>query len=230
MKINLFVSMYYEKDEARRKELEKCFFNNLKAGFDEIVILVENKDIEYITMLLTTIPEINPTNVSFVNFLSRPIVQEYIDLGNHSIGSLNCMCNADIYVLPEDIVAIKELPWATKANMFVALSRWDETSAGTFILLDRPDTADFWCWKGQSVVKNANCPLGWPGVDNSIAYKFQEVGYKVINPSRSIKTRHLHLVKIYNYRDEGKPDGAVKGEQLCHPPYVMHPPIFSHEI
>jgi spore cortex formation protein SpoVR/YcgB (stage V sporulation) len=241
MKTHLILTPYKEKNIERLAELEKCYTKNFHAGFDHITFLVEEKDAEYARGFLDKIQTTTFKNVYSVMEVvpSRPAFQEYILEANrvaqgfknmgHEV--LNIVCNSDIYFEPEEVTKIKNLPWDKYLKLFVALSRWDVyKDLTTVTLLDRPDSADTWVWKGFCAVKEANCPIGVPGVDNSLAYKFSAAGYNVVNPSRDIITRHLHLVKGNNYRVDSKIDGAVKADMLCPEPYTFHTPIFSNEI
>jgi hypothetical protein len=136
--------------------------------------------------------------------------------------------NYDVYMPSESLQKLKELPWEKK--LFVALSRYDLTTKDNLILLDRWDSADTWVWKGPTSVEGINCSCGFAGVDNHVAWKFKEAGYRVVNPSRDIVTVHVHNVHINNYREGGSPNGAVKADNICPEPYAFHPPIKISEI
>jgi len=228
MKTNLFISPYEDSNAVRRLELEKCMRLNFQAGYDKIYLLIEQKDADYIQTFIAQ-NQFNDVIIEVVD--QRPPFQKYIDKAN-TLGEedINIVCNSDIYVLPEDLQMIKDLPWQKYPNLFVSLARWDETAYGNFILLDRQDTSDTFIWRGHSLVERAYCPLGYPGVDHAVPFLFNEKGYKVVNPSRTIKTRHLHLSRVINYRLDSKPDGAVDATKVCPPPYFFHPPIFVEQI
>lgn len=228
MEVNLFISPYEEVNHIRKLELEKCIRLNFEAGYNKIYLLIENKDLNYIQTLVAQNQFTNAV-IEVVN--QRPSFQIYIDRSNTlGLNDINVVCNSDIYVLPEDLQMIKDLPWQKHPNLFVSLARWDETSEGAFVLLDRSDSADTFIWKGDCSVENADCPLGFPGVDHKVPYLFNQAHYKVVNPSRDIKTRHLHLSKVINYRSKSKPDGAVDATKICPPPYFFHKPICLNEI
>lgn len=224
MTCNLYINTYFEKNEARRRELEVCYQNNLEAGFNEIWLIVEQKDEEYALDLLKQYNEGNSTiHIKIVN--ERPDFQYYIDKANsYNLNTLHVVMNNDIYIKSNELEKLKLLPWSQK--LFVGLSRWDIGPEGSF-LLDRPDSQDSYIWFEKCEITRALCPIGNPGSDNHILYKFQAAGYKVVNPSKSIVTLHLHNVKINNYRDS---NGNVKSTQICPEPYYFAKPIFISEI
>jgi hypothetical protein len=233
MNVILYTSPYAEKNPERRAELENCFEKNLEAGFLHINLLVEQKDLDYLYNGLYY--------GRMVDYDHRPAFQDYIDVANiwdtEAIvdkdyeGDLHVVCNSDIYLLPETLEKLKGLQWEKDGRkLFVALSRYDLTSDGSLVLLDRWDTADTWVWKGKCPVQGIQCPCGYPGVDNHIAWKFKEAGYHVVNPSRDIVTVHQHLVQINNYRQTGHSSSPVKADQICPEPYAFHTPIHIDQI
>jgi hypothetical protein len=233
MRIHLLTSPYHEKNPLRRVELEQCFDNNLRAGFDYFTYVMEDGvDFDCGQKLISDALIRVPENVRYQRLIrteGRPKFRDYISCANEAGEEMiHVVCNSDIYFTSEDVEKIRNLPW--EKNLFVALSRWDQTAKGNLVLLDRPDTADAWCWKGKSPIINMQCSCGNPGVDNHLAWLAKEAGYYVVNPSRDIKARHLHNVKGNNYRVDSKPDGAIIADQICPEPYYFHKPIHISEI
>lgn len=223
MEVNLYLNPYFEKNESRRKELEICLENNLDAGFDNIHLLIEEKDLDYISNLIKF------TKSKFYIHIveQRPRFQEYIDLNNFTDDSLAVVMNSDIYIEPLELQKLKSLPWKEK-KLYVPLSRWQVTIEGAF-LLDRSDSADTMCFYGHCDITNADCPLGIPGIENSLAWKFKEEGYQIANVSRDIQIFHLHSAQHgNNYRENGF--GPVKSELICKEPYTFHEPMWINQI
>ena len=106
----------------------------------------------------------------------------------------------------------------------LALTRWDISDKDDYkngaVFFDRPDSQDTWIFRGGiPQMAGAEFGLGLCGCDNSIAYMIEQCGYNVINPSRTIKTYHLHLTNVRNYID-------VVGQVIerIPPPYkLLHP-------
>ncbi len=78
------------------------------------------------------------------------------------------------------------------------MTRYD-IKDGEPVFFDRWDSQDSWWFKGA--MKNINAPfnLGHPGCDNSLAYLLKQAGYNVTNPSRTVKTYHLHSNDTRNW-------------------------------
>lgn len=224
----LLLTPYAEQNPDRRKELETCYRNNLQAGFDDIWLVVEEKDREYALRLMHTILNESKCNIILkVIGNNRPAFQEYINIANtYDENTIHCVMNSDIFIEPADLEKIKNLNWQNK--LFVALSRHDVHEGGTFTLLDRQDSQDFFCWSNKCTVDNAFCALGMCGFDNSICWKFHEKGYKVVNLAKDIVIKHLHLVLGNNYREGGL--GPVKSTHICGPPYFFAAPCFISDI
>lgn len=220
----LFLNPYFDANESRRKELEICLENNLDANFDHIELFVEKKDINYIGNFLKSKPSKSAIHITEVK--ERPAFQTYINKSNEfDAGCLNIVMNSDIYIESEELNNLKSLPWNDR--LFCGLSRYDTGPEGSF-LLERQDSQDSYIWLSKCPVENADCPIGMAGSDNSILYKFHAAGYKVINPSKSIITHHLHNVKINNYRVGG--NGDVIGSHVCPEPYFFAKPDFIENL
>lgn len=106
---------------------------------------------------------------------------------------INIICNSDIF-FDETISLVANMP---HKNVY-ALSRWDwnTNNASHFA---RNDSQDTWIIKGKIENVVGNFTLGIPGCDNRIAHEFNRAGYRVTNPSNSIKTYHVHNSHIRNY-------------------------------
>lgn len=68
-----------------------------------------------------------------------------------------------------------------------------------------------------------SCKLGMLAVDNVVAYELYRAGYKISNPSYSIRTYHVHHFGIRKYKDEA---GNLLVPQLP-PPHLSLSP---HEL
>jgi hypothetical protein len=161
--IRLFINTYTDKNEARNKELEKCYAINQEVFGLENVISFNFR-------------------LPFSDFFAMINLVAQKD-------DISIIANSDIYF--DTLYGIGNL----KENEVYALSRWDGNH-----LYDREDSQDAWVFKGKiKTVANCNFGLGIPGCDNAIAERLQRAGYTVLNPSKSIKTIHLHSSNIRNY-------------------------------
>ncbi len=167
--IRLFYNYYEDKHPIRKREIDEC--------------LKKNQENPLITVVTMTSPS-KPTYDSFfqkINELSGP-------------DDINIICNSDIY-----LDSTIELANTIKHKQLYALSRWDVIHPWQVIHFDRPDSQDTWIVRGKVEGVFGNFTLGTRGCDNRIAYEFHKAGYQVTNPSKSIKTYHLHRSGIRNY-------------------------------
>jgi hypothetical protein len=194
-KFRLFFNYYHDKNPERQKEIEYCLQKNRENPLLDVVVIESEKTPTY-------------------NF--------YFDRINQITGSddINIICNSDIFF--DDTIAL-----ASKLNskdMF-ALSRWDWYGEGTTpnhrALKNSQDT---WIIKGKVNNVNGDFCLGVPFCDNRIAYEFNRAGYKVSNPSKSIKTYHFHNSGSRNYAANER----VNGQYLfIEPTEITRLPVFA---
>jgi hypothetical protein len=189
--IRIFQEHYTDKNAQRQKELELCWSINKDLN--------SNNGYHYIAI------ESRETYAEKIARANR-FVQDVLDI--------SIICNSDIYF---DKECLELIAWNLKAGQVYALSRWDVDRSGTATHFDRPDTADVWCWRGRMrTLEYADFHLGKRGCDNRIAHEFKKAGYEVKNPSKTIKTYHLHNTGVRNYSMRGS-------EDLIPQPYLMVP-------
>jgi len=216
--VNLFINYYIDKNKERHLELMQCFLKNrLNPAIDKIYVFIEKEN--YLVVPERTVnPKIQWVLTTIIQS-NRPTFTDYFELINSVTGpdDINIVANTDIYFDEENIELIKA---NIQKGQCYALSRWDVSADGTHKLFDRPDTADTWVFVGKiKDIKNCNFCLGIPGCDNSIAYKLQKE-YRVENPSKSIKSFHLHLSGVRNY--------LGTKERILPPYYLMYPHFLNH--
>jgi SAM-dependent methyltransferase len=136
--------------------------------------------------------EINPTFDFFI---------EKINLLSGE-NDINIICNSDIF-LDNTIQLVKNI----NKKEFYALSRydWNNNSSSFF---DMANSQDTWIFRGKVDNVNANFQLGKLGCDNRIAHEFKMAGYTVTNPSKSIKTYHVHNSNIRRYTENERINGT----------------------
>lgn len=200
---SLFISLYEEKNGARRLELETCLMRNC-AVFDRIFVLAEgseNGSTAYLDHLAGDVIVLLPVSC-------RPTFRTFFMAINGVSGTddVNVIANSDIY--------FEELAAAPASHQCFALTRWDMRN-GHAKFLNRVDSQDTWMLRGPvRQVGFADFHLGVPGCDNRINLELSRAGYVVSNPSLTIKTYHLHA----NPTDHSK---AVK---RVNPPYLKLEP------
>lgn len=185
--IRLFYNYYEDKNPVRKKEIDYCFQRNL-----------ENR-------LLTTVVIESPSKLTY-DFLFEQI--------NKITGpnDINIICNSDIFF--DETIALAN---SIRSNQVYALSRWDWFGDNRSVFFDRPDSQDTWITKGKVQNVFGGFTLGRLGCDNRIAHEFEKSGYKISNPSKSIKTHHVHgsMIRTYSRND------PVPGPYLTVPTSVL---------
>ena len=174
MKINLFSSYYTVEDPKRQAEIDFCYQHN-----------VANKSID----------------ACYYYDKGRPTYSDFFDWMGEFPNDVNVLTNSDIY-FDETIELAKDLDFKTA----YALTRWEERHneirpfEASHNGAKAKHSQDVWIFLGAPRVKNANFCLGQPGCDNRIAYLMRFSGYRVLNPSLSIRAIHKHREerRIYN--------------------------------
>lgn len=168
--INLFINYYRDKNSERQKEIDTCLFKNLNN------------------------PELNTI---VIDSQERLKFSYFFDKINQVSGpsDINIVANSDIY-FDQGVLLTQKI----SENECYALSRWDVKPDGEFHLFDRPDSQDVWVFRGKVKTNMfGDFNMGFRGCDNRLAFELNKVGYKVTNPSKTIKSYHLHNTNIRNY-------------------------------
>jgi len=205
-KVAVFTSYFEQKFGDRQRELRQVMnlncecpsidviYNLGKAWDHPKVVNVEGYD--------------RPTYTEFISFMQSVEADYYI------------LTNSDIYFTSE-IEEIKSLQMQGKV---LCLSRWDVLHNGNSKLFDYEWTQDTWIWKGKpTTLKNVDFTMGLPACDNRLAYEIAQAGLKPINPSKDIKTYHLHLSNKRSYTQSNRLPGAERGfDVFWHCPKQYH--------
>jgi hypothetical protein len=186
--IRLLVNTYKSDSQARQIELDICLEKNMALPF-------------------LTVHDIQP----------RPTFNDYFKLackhtltGDFDKDDIFVIANSDIY-FDETLLLANHI----KHGEVYALTRYD-IKRGQARFFDRPDSQDVWIFRFVPPMDGADFHLGVGGCDNRIAYLLNKAGYKVTNPSLSIKTYHLHEsgIRTFDY----------KKHKVIPPPYLTLKP------
>ncbi len=193
--IRLYINYYKDKHEERSKELQEVFLRNV---FSEHVgalhVLIHPDDMH----MLSNFPFYGKLHL--VQILNRPTYRDFFDVVNSvtSDEDINVILNSDMFV-DETIAHTEKLG----PDDCFALSRWEINPDGTpnhVQVQIRNDSQDTWCFRGKiKPIDFCDFTLGKPGCDNRIAHEIQKAGYNITNPSKTIKTWHLHNSNIRHY-------------------------------
>lgn len=146
----------------------------------------------------------------------RPTFADFFQVINKHLpdDSVVAIINSDIFF--DETIALAE---NIGKNEVYALSRWDIQKDGRAIPFHRADSQDVWIFRTPvKEIKGADFSMGRAGCDNKIALLFEQAGYKVTNPCKSIHAFHLHLSGVRNYIEKGKVIDRIP------PPYKLVAP------
>lgn len=197
--IRLFTSYYIDSSQSRQKEINQCLKRNIdNKHIDEIVLLIE-----YPIDLKENIHLMNK-KIKTVLIHSRPFYNVFFNLINDLTGpkDWNIIANSDIFF--DETIALIDGKYSDLKRICLALTRWDVQIDGKVNFLNQRDSQDTWVAQGQILKVDGDFMMGQPGCDNAIAERFKRVGYSVINPSKTIKTYHLHNSGVRNYNPNNK--------------------------
>ena len=189
---NLFVSYFQSSNPERQKELDRCLEKNLGNPFiKKIYLLIEEP------ILIKGAIKITPILIK-----SRPSYNNMFEIIKQNSGpdDWNIISNSDIF-FDESIIFVNK--YKSVKPICFALCRW-EVTGNNVTFLNRKDSQDCWIFKGHPRAISGDFNLGVAGCDNAIADRFFKAGYDVINPSRTVKTYHVHETQLRTYNPDIK--------------------------
>lgn len=185
--INLFYNYYKTTNEKRQKEIDFCLNKNLSNKNLNVIIIESQEALTY---------------NYFFNQINKITDSE----------DINIISNSDIF-LDDSILHCNDI----KNNECYALCRWEYKSQSIITFANRVDSQDVWIFRGRVNNINGDFTLGKPGCDNRIAYEIKQAGYNIKNPSKTIKTYHVHNSNIRNYNIKNYKQQVVPGPYLTLP-------------
>lgn len=195
MNTNLFINRYKDPNPVRQKELDLCYDINKGCYVVDNIYVVKEGERATFKDLFDKVNEVSCD------------------------GDINIIANCDIYIKNLDL---------SKSNLkhdeAWALGRWEQLKSGAEIPFGRNDSMDTFMFKGKiKDVPDCDFEIGRQGCDNAICERLLRAGYKVLNPSVSVRTYHLHHSCIRNY----KPNTIVpKPYLLIEPHQINENPVY----
>lgn len=126
--------------------------------------------------------------VGHVLLRSRPTFADLMAWGRRNAGAVNLILNTDCHLDP----ACTPLLETVAPGEIWCLSRQDNLNK---------TSQDAWAWRGQlpPEVGQGYCP-GTLGCDNRLAYQAAASGWRVLNPSLSVRVIHLHSSGVRRWK------------------------------
>ena len=208
MKHNLIFNYYTTNNFLRQSEIDFCLNKNLSnKKIDTFLIVLNKNDKNEITSklkgqdiekIIFEISEEIPTYYKFFTLVSNTFPSKE---------NMNILINSDIFLDESTIVDLEK--YSNYDKIFLALSRYDVENLNDYktnsVFRNKADSQDTWVFFGEvPKMEESDFNLGKPGCDNSIAYILEKNGYNVKNPSKSIKTYHVHKSGYKNYTIENR--------------------------
>ena len=228
-KVNLFIGFYNDKDSNRQLENDFCLLKNIANPLiDNIYVLLDN-DKTILPGFLSDAATLAPiqlpwslTNQSMnetvsnklhvKNVAKRPTFRDFFQVMNSvsQRNDVNIIANCDIF-FDDTLQLVKD---KLKPNQCYALARWEIQSDDTLSLCTLPFSQDTWMLSGPISPSKLNAMnidfyQGLLACDMRIAYELKSVGYDVVNPSRTIKTYHMHKTQVRNYSESTRVHGKT---------------------
>lgn len=182
--INLYTSYFISEDKKRQSEIDLCLKKNIENDLIKTIYLIIEEPIEF------NIPKIKTVLIK-----GRPTYNVFFDLINQNTteNEWNIISNTDIY-FDNTLHLLKKY----SKSYCLALTRYEVTQTG-IRFLNLKDSQDCWIFKGNIRKIEGDFTLGTAGCDNAIANRIWKSGYQVINPSKSIKSYHVHTSQHRTY-------------------------------
>jgi glycosyltransferase involved in cell wall biosynthesis len=211
----LITPFYKDKNPIRHQENVAALIHNIQERvFWRIVLVVDDVDYTLQDVVLPPTVEVRYQN-------GRPTYNDLFAIANEApIPCVSIIANTDIYFNRDSINLIEA---TINSETCFALSRWDVDDSGGATLYDHWDSQDAWVFYGAIRAIDGSFYLGKPGCDNAIAHRIESAGYKVTNPSKSIKSYHIHLSGQRNYT-------RAEGEIIEKPYKLINPTFINEEI
>lgn len=174
--------------------------------FDKVIVLSERVD--------------NPgLDVTWVISEERQTFRHLINLSRKhtELDDIVVLSNADIFFVADSVNKIKE---HLQKDQAFCLTRHELTLPFCMEVWDVSYSQDVWVFREPIKPDiQGDYFIGVPGCDNRFTYELQKVGYQVSNPSKSIRTYHLH--------GSAKRSATNNKHHRVPPPYLY---IYPHHL
>jgi hypothetical protein len=185
---NLFTTYYKAKTPARQRELYICLQNNINNPAVDKIYVASECEVPLKDDKIQVLP------------MPRPTFRQMVDLINSVTGNneINILVNSDIFT-DQTISMVSDF---NMKKTVLCLCRHDITQGAITRFIEAEYSQDTWIWQGKLEFTGGDYHFGILGCDNVFAYQVNQAGYQVLNPSRHIKTTHLHLTPERSYSEK----------------------------
>lgn len=207
----LYLSLYKDPDPARHAENIYCLKKNLACKrFRRIVVFCESSIQREDLPINESLIRIGHDGCPTFDYIFR-------HASSHYPGQTIVVANADIHF--DETLALLDNHDMT--GKFFCLSTYDVDQNHGWYLRDWASSQDSWIFKAPLREIGANFPMGILACDNRLAALAVKAGLEVTNPSKTIRSYHIHQSNSRKYW--GTP--ALDGDKLEVPPVVLGTPM-----
>ncbi len=202
------ITTYYRSSESEREEENmQCLIKNLDHPLiDKVHLFLQSSDRPNLS---------KHDKLHFVEHYKRPTFSELFVYGNSLGGNvIKIIANSDIYFDNSLQLSIKAL----KKWDILALTRWDLKENGSLDFYNNFKSQDVWIFSKHIEKGIGDFHIGRHGCDNRLAFQFKKYGYRISNPSFTIKIIHLHQSALRTYFND-------PNYEYVQPPYEYLLPI-----
>lgn len=204
---SLLTGYYTDASEIRTNELRTALKNNVENPLiNSIHLFVEDGSQDY--------PDDPKIVVNKTGH--RMTFEEMFEYANRNLSGIVVMASADIYLDQ----SLRQIRKENLTDAIFCLSRWESDEHGNLSPTESPWSQDTYIFKVPMRKLKADWTLGRPGCDNRLVFEARKAGIRPFNPSKSIRSIHLHESKIRRYTAID----AVEG------PYNTLSPIYMDDV
>jgi len=202
----LLVGLYLDAHAARLQEFLTCIERNARHRTITAVQVFIEQDADP-SRLLASHPQLRSPKVQLIVHGTRLTFSTLFEHANKEHpGRLVIVANADVFFDH----TLARLDGYDLTGCLLCLSRWDPHADGMWRLFDFPYSQDAWIFQAPLPSLDAGFPLGVPGCDNRLAWQAEQAGLVVSNPSRSVRTHHLHRSGVRRYGPAERLTGPIR--------------------
>jgi hypothetical protein len=224
-KIFLFINYFVSDNPERQKEIDYCVSTNAESPYFERVVSISKRDTKR-----------RQPKVHWVQHFKRPNYRQFIEHCNqHYQGHICVLANIDITFddtilmlydidLTKTLVALtrwkhnlvhgdarNQRTWTLNVGWSFGRYEHDEPKPNEQGRVLKPKgsyTQDVWAFQAPFEVdeKEADFTMGYMGCEHKIASIARKAGYRVVNPSKSIKATHWHDSEHRTYDTDSRFD------------------------
>jgi hypothetical protein len=203
----VLVGFYLDASPERLLEFLTCIERNAaNRKIEEVHVFLE--DPVGPAEVLSRHPQLASSKVRLIPHGRRLTFRELFAYANRELpGKRVIIANADIYFDH----TLARLDGYSLTGRLLCLSRWDLQQDGLWRLFDFESSQDAWIFDTPIPEFDCDFHLGLLGCDNRLAWEAEHAGLAISNPSRSIRSYHLHASGVRRYTQAQRLHGPTRG-------------------